>query len=315
MVHVAKEMERQGFDMPLLIGGATTSKAHTAVKIEPQYEHGGGLRAGCLARGRRGLRVCCPRSSSPVSSPGCATSMRRCASSRAAKNQAKNNVSIERARANRTPIDWVEAAITAPTHPGLTVLADIDLAEIVPYIDWTFFFHAWELKGRFPKILDDPEKGEEARKLFADAQAMLRSIVEQKWLRAAAVVGLFPANAVGDDIEVYADDARLELRLTLHNLRKQGKQPAGKYNESLADFIAPKDSGGADYIGGFAVTAGLGIDDKLAEFEADHDDYQQHHAQGAGRPTGRGADRVAAREGAQGAVGLRRRRGARATRS
>ncbi len=153
------------------------------------------------------------------------------------------------------------------------MLDQIDLADVAPYIDWTFFFHAWQLKGRYPKILDDAEKGEEARKLFADAQAMLSRILDEKWLTAKAVVGLFPANAVGDDIEVYSDDSRSTVRTTLHNLRKQGRQPGGKYNECLGDYVAPRDSGVADYIGGFACTAGIGIEDKLKEFEADHDDY------------------------------------------
>ncbi|MES9962645.1 MAG: vitamin B12 dependent-methionine synthase activation domain-containing protein, partial [Candidatus Sedimenticola sp. 20ELBAFRAG] len=160
-----------------------------------------------------------------------------------------------------------------PAQPGITVLDDIELEDIADYIDWTFFFHAWQLKGRFPQILDDTEKGVEARKLFDDAQAMLQQIFDEKWLQAKAVVGLFPANSVGDDIEVYKDDERGEVLTTFHNLRKQGKQPAGRANDCLSDFIAPKDSGIADYIGGFACTAGLGIDEKLAEFEKDHDDY------------------------------------------
>ena len=272
MVHVAKEMKRQGFDIPLLIGGATTSKAHTAVKIEPQYEHG----VVYVADASRAVGVTSNLLSAEIK-PGFLATTRDeyvvVRANRAAKNEAKNNLPIEQARANRTPVDWDSFSITAPAHPGVTVLTDIDLAEVVPYIDWTFLFHAWQLRGRFPRILDDPAKGVEARKLYADARAMLKSIVEEKWLRASAVVGLFPANAVGDDIEVYTDDARSAVRSTLHNLRKQGKQPEGKYNESLADYIAPKDSGVADYIGGFAATAGLGIDEKLAEFAADHDDY------------------------------------------
>jgi 5-methyltetrahydrofolate--homocysteine methyltransferase len=272
MVHVAKEMTRQGFTVPLLIGGATTSKAHTAVKIEPQYGHG----VVYVADASRAVGVASSLLSSQ-SKPGFLEKTRAdyetVRSQRAAKNEAKNNLPIAEARANRRPIDWAAAPVVAPARPGVTVFDDIDLGEVVPYIDWTFFFHAWQLRGRFPKILDDPEKGAEARKLYDDARAMLERIVAEKWLRAAAVVGLFPANAVGDDIEVYTDDSRSQLRMTLHNLRKQGRQPAGKYNESLADYVAPKDSGIADYIGGFAATAGLGIDDKLAEFEADHDDY------------------------------------------
>ena len=272
MVHLAREMTRQGFSIPLMIGGATTSKAHTAVKIEPQYAHG----AVYVADASRAVGVASALLSDEHK-PGFLAELRseyeQVRARRAAKNEAASLIPLAEARANATPIDWSKAAIVAPVHPGITVLDDIDLAQIVPYIDWTFFFHAWQLKGRFPKILDDADKGVEARKLYADATAMLTQIIEHKWLRAAAVVGLFPANAVGDDIEVYTDDAREQVRTTLHNLRKQGKQPSGHYNESLADFIAPKDSGIADWIGGFAATAGIGIDDRLAEFEADHDDY------------------------------------------
>ena len=272
MVHVAKEMTRQGFSIPLMIGGATTSKAHTAVKIEPQYGHG----AIYVADASRAVGVASALLSKEQK-PALLVELReeyeQVRQQRAAKNEAKNNVSLKVAQANRTPIDWSSTGIVAPAVPGITVVDAIDLAEIARYIDWTFFFHAWQLRGRFPKILDDPEKGEEARKLYADAQAMLKNIVDEQWLQARAVVGLFPANAVGDDIEIYTSESRDQVRLTLHNLRKQGKQPAGKYNESLGDYVAPKDSGIADYIGGFAATAGIGIDAKLAEFDADHDDY------------------------------------------
>ena len=273
MVHVAKEMKRQGFTIPLMIGGATTSKAHTAVKIEPQYEHG----AIYVADASRAVGVASTLLSEEQK-PDFLKEVRedyvQVRERRAQKNEAKNNVSIADAQANRTPIDWGATKITVPKQPGITVLNDIDLNQIVPYIDWTFFFHAWQLKGRYPKILDDADKGEEARKLYADATAMLDKVIGEKWLSASAVVGLFPANAVGDDIEIYTDGSRSEIRTTLHNLRKQGKQPPGKYNESLADYIAPKSTTKADYIGGFAATAGIGIDEKLAEFEADHDDYQ-----------------------------------------
>jgi len=272
MVHMAKEMKRQGFSIPLMIGGATTSKAHTAVKIEPEYQHG----VVYVADASRAVGVASALLSDeqkPAFLADTHAEYDEVRARRAAKDEAANLVPIDKARANRTPIDWSKAAITAPAKPGITVLDDIDIEQLVPYIDWTFFFHAWQLKGRFPKILDDAVKGEEARKLYADATAMLQQIIDQKWLRASAVVGLFPANAVGDDIQVFDDDSRTRVRLTLHNLRKQGKQPSGKYNESLGDYIAPKDSGIADYIGGFACTAGIGIDEKLAEFDADHDDY------------------------------------------
>ncbi|MGB5200481.1 MAG: methionine synthase [Sedimenticolaceae bacterium] len=279
MVHVAKEMTRQGFDIPLLIGGATTSKAHTAVKIEPQYSHG----AVYVSDASRAVGVASTLLSKQQKK-GFLDALRNeyaeVRERRAAKNEAKNNVPLAEAQANPTPIDWSTTQITEPARLGVTVLRDIDLAAVAPYIDWTFFFHAWQLKGRFPKILDDPEKGEEARKLYADAQAMLRQIIAERWLRAAAVVGLFPANAVGDDIEIYAPDGaagtdrRRRVRMTLRNLRKQGRQPDGKYNECLADYIAPRDSGIVDFIGGFAATAGLGIEERLAVFEAEHDDYQ-----------------------------------------
>jgi 5-methyltetrahydrofolate--homocysteine methyltransferase len=153
------------------------------------------------------------------------------------------------------------------------VFDDVPLETLIPYIDWTFFFHAWQLRGRFPKILEDTDKGEEARKLYADATSMLEQVIGEGWLKARAVVGIFPANAIGDDVELYMDGSRKQLRSKLHFLRKQGRQPGGRHNDCLADFILPKDAGRPDYIGGFACTAGIGIDAKVAEFEAEHDDY------------------------------------------
>ncbi|WP_456380071.1 methionine synthase [Thiolapillus sp.] len=287
MVHVAKEMKRQGFTIPLMIGGATTSKAHTAVKIEPQYEHG----AVYVADASRAVGVASALLSSDQKTAFLTDLKAEYATvrqSRKKKNEARNLVSIEAARTNPTPIDWPDWQPTRPRAleespkgvklipKGAGVLAvyqDIPLDELIPYIDWTFFFHAWQLRGRFPKILDDPEKGAEARKLFQDAEQMLERIRNEKWLRARAVVGLFPANSAGDDILVYEDAERKQLLTVFHMLRKQGKQPPGKYNECLADFIAPVDSDKADWIGAFACTAGEGIDDKIAEFEKDHDDY------------------------------------------
>ncbi len=272
MVHVAKEMKRQGFTIPLMIGGATTSKAHTAVKIEPEYECG----VVYVPDASRAVGVASALLSDEQK-PGFLADLKeeyeQVRVARAGKQRKQDLVSIGEARANRTPIDWTKAEIVPPRHPGITVFDDIDLHEIVPYIDWTSFFHAWQLKGRYPKILDDPEKGEEARKLYVDAQDMLQQIIDEGWLKARAVVGLFPANSVGDDIEIFADESRSQVRTVLHNLRKQSRQPAGKYNESLADYVAPKETGIPDWIGGFAATAGIGIDDKLAEFSADHDDY------------------------------------------
>lgn len=268
MVHVAKEMQRLGMKQPLMIGGATTSKAHTAVKIDPAYE---------------GAVVYVPDASRAV---GVATSLlseqqsenyltdlqrdyQQVRERRAAKNEAKNLVSISAARQNITPIDWSAYQAVQPQHSGLQVLNDIDLNEVRNYIDWTFFFHAWQLKGRYPKIFDDAEKGVHARKLYDEAQEMMDLIIEQDWLKAKAVVGLFAANSDGDDIIVYKDESRTEQLSRLHFLRKQGKQPAGKYNQCLADYVAP--IGTADYIGGFAATAGIGIDEKIAEFDAAND--------------------------------------------
>lgn len=270
MVHVAKEMTRLDFDIPLMIGGATTSQAHTAVKLEPEYTHG----VVYVPDASRAVGVATSLLSEEQKAAflqEIKTEYEAVRQRRAAKNDAATLVSIEAARSNPTPVDWDEYQPVEPAQPGVTVLDDIDLSGIAEYIDWTFFFHAWQLKGRYPKILEDAEKGEEARKLFADAQAMLRQIIDENWLQAKAVVGLFAANAVGDDIEVFDESG--QLLTTLHNLRKQGKQPAGKYNECLADYIAPKSCGKTDYIGGFAATAGIGIDDKIAEFDADHDDY------------------------------------------
>ncbi len=272
MVHVAKEMHRLGFTVPLLIGGATTSKAHTAVKIEPQYPHpvvyvpdasrAVGVASALLSADQREAYAASIRAE-----------YAEVRARRAGQDETRNLLTLAEARANAVPVDWAAYTPPRPAMPGIHVLDDIPLTALVPYIDWTFFFHAWQLRGRFPKILDDAEKGEEARRLYADAQAMLARIIDEGWLTARAVIGLFPANAVGDDIEIYRDESRREVLLTFHNLRKQGHQPEGHHNDCLADFVAPRDSGKADYLGAFACTAGIGIDAKLAEFEADHDDY------------------------------------------
>jgi len=272
MVHVAKEMQRLNMNQPLLIGGATTSIAHTAVKIEPQYQHpviyvpdasrAVGVASNLLSTDLREAYV------AGVRSEYAAVRERR-----AGRDQTRDLISIAEARANPTPVDWSAFQAIPPARLGVTALDDIPIEALTDYIDWTFFFHTWQLKGRYPQILDDPQKGDEARKLYQDAQAMLQRVIEERWLQAAAVVGIFPANSVGDDILVYRDEERKEVLTTLHNLRKQGRQPEGKYNECLADYVAPRSSSQADYIGGFACTAGLGIDAKLVEFEADHDDY------------------------------------------
>ncbi|MBK7135620.1 MAG: methionine synthase [Rhodocyclales bacterium] len=269
MAHVASEMQRQGFTQPLLIGGATTSRAHTAIKIAPHYA---------------GTTVYVPDASRAVGVVSQLLSEGQSAAYRAevaadyarvreqhAQKKGVQLVTLEAARANR--FKTVDAAPAKPKALGVQVLADYDLAALVPCLDWAPFFQTWDLAGSYPAILDDPKVGETARQVFADGQAMLERIVEEKWLSANGVFGLFPANAVGDDVEIYTDESRQTVRLTWHNLRQQQLRPEGKPNYCLSDFIAPKDSGVADYVGAFAVTAGLGIERKLAEFAAQHDDY------------------------------------------
>ncbi|MEH6577688.1 MAG: methionine synthase [Amphritea sp.] len=274
MVHVAKEMERQGFDIPLMIGGATTSKAHTAVKIDKGYNRDQVVH---VSNASRAVNV----ASSLLSKERKANYIKeiqddyQAVRERFAERQTQaRRVNLDLARANKFSIDWAEYTPPVPAQPGIQVFDDFDLNELVDYIDWTPFFHTWELAGRYPRILNDEIIGEEATKLFADAQAMLKNIVEQKLLKAKAVIGLFPANSINhDDIELYTDDSRSEVLTTLHHLRQQVEKTDGKANMCLADFIAPKESGKQDYFGAFAVTAGIDTDKLVAEYEADHDDY------------------------------------------
>lgn len=272
MVHVAKEMQRQGFSIPLLIGGATTSKVHTAVKIAPHYDHP----VIHVNDASRSVPVVSSLLSEDGKEPLVASVNKEYEQLRELNKNAHSQnkfLSIAEARRNKLAIDWKTSVLTRPAFTGNKQFTDFDLNRIVPYIDWTPFFHSWEMKGSYPKILNDAERGVEATKLFNDAQDMLKKIISEKWLRANAVVGMYPANSVGDDIEVYTDDTRTVVKTTLHTLRQQSKKPGVQPNLALADFIAPKETGCADYIGGFAVTAGIGIDVKVAEFERNHDDY------------------------------------------
>ncbi len=272
MTHIAKEMQRLGMSTPVMIGGATTSKAHTAVKIANNCDHpivwvkdasrAVGVAQSLISPELRGKFV-----------DKLQADYQRVREGFAARQKEASSVSLSEARANKTSIDWSSGVASTPNTLGVQVFEGYPLAEIVEYIDWTPFFHAWELKGRYPNILDDATKGEEARKVFADAQVMLKQIIEQAWLKANAIVGLFPANAVGDDVEIYEDESRQNRLETFHFLRVQKQQPKGKANRSLSDFIAPKESGQPDHMGFFALTTGLGIDKKLSEFEAAHDDY------------------------------------------
>nr|WP_246589600.1 methionine synthase [Marinobacterium ramblicola] len=274
MVHVAKEMQRQGFDIPLMIGGATTSKAHTAVKIEPNYKNNQVVH---VTNASRSVGVASNLLSKERHDTFCAeikADYQAVRERHAARQNDQRRVTLEAARENRFKIDWDSYTPPQPIQPGIHVFDDYDLEELSHYIDWTPFFQSWELAGRFPRILDDEIVGEEARKLYADAKAMLADIIANKKLKARAVIGLFPANSVGhDDIELYTDDSRGKRLMRLHHLRQQMQKVNDKANLCLTDFVAPKESGKEDWIGAFAVTAGIGIDEIVAQYEADHDDY------------------------------------------
>ncbi|MBS0512414.1 MAG: methionine synthase [Proteobacteria bacterium] len=270
MAHVAAEMKRQGFEVPLLIGGATTSRNHTAIKIAPHYDQP----VVYVPDASRAVGVVTALLSEEQSAAFKAEVAADYEKIRAlhANKKGVQLVSVEAARANAFRI----APDYRPPKPNvLGVQAiDVELDELVSYIDWGPFFQTWDLAGRFPAILDDAVVGETARNVFADGQAMLQQIVAEEWLQAKAVFGLFPANAVGDDIEVYTGEDRKHLAMVWHGLRQQHERPAGKPHWCLTDFVATRDSGVPDWIGAFAVTAGLGIETKLAEFEAAHDDYR-----------------------------------------
>jgi 5-methyltetrahydrofolate--homocysteine methyltransferase len=272
MAHVAAEMKRQGYTLPLLIGGATTSRAHTAVKIDPNYDHP----VVYVKDASRAVGVAQALSEKGTRDAFAAKiheEYEQVREQHAARQIKIRWLTLEQARDNASPVVWKGYTPPAPKKPGIHVFRDYPLEEIREYIDWTPFFHTWEMKGSYPKIFHDEAKGEEARKLYNDAQAMLDILIKEKWLHANAVVGLFPANRVGDDVEVYEDDDRTKVRAVLHFLRQQTEKPRGNPNHCLADYVAPRDSGLKDWIGGFAVTAGLGTDEKAKEFEAEHNDY------------------------------------------
>ncbi len=273
MVHVAREMERTGFSLPLLIGGATTSRVHTAVKIAPNYS---GPTIHVLDASRSVPVV--NNLVTPEAKDGFVHEMRaeyeRMRANHQKKSDDKQLLSIEAARANRLKVEWQAGSIVAPKQAGIQVLDKFSLAKIRKFIDWTPFFLSWELRGRYPAIFDNSDYGAEARKLFDDANKMLDMIVADELLQASAVIGLFPANSVGcDDIEIYADEECAQALTTIHSLRQQGKKVTGVPNLALADFVAPRDSGLQDYIGAFALTTGIGIESLLARYERQHDDY------------------------------------------
>ncbi len=274
MAHVAKEMERQGFTIPLMIGGATTSRVHTAVKIEPNYPSGATV---YVTDASRAVGVCSNLLSGTLRDEYIAGIKVDYAHAREQHTNKKGkaaHVTLSEARTHGLHIDWKNYIPPKPCLTGVHKFEAYPLEKIAEYIDWSPFFQAWELSGRHPKILRDNVVGNEARKLFADAQAMLKQIIKEKWLTANAVFGLFPANTVNsDDIEIYSDEARKKVVMTWHNLRQQTKKPGNIPNYCLADYIAPKKSGVGDYIGAFAVTTGIGINARVAEFEKKHDDY------------------------------------------
>ena len=269
---VAAEMKRAGFTVPLLIGGATTSRVHTAVKIAPNYDHP----VVHVVDASRAVGVAGALASDTRRDPFVAGIEREYADIRDAhrgRDRGGRRHALRRAREARLSIDWASEEPAKPSFLGLKAFDSYDLGDLVDRIDWTPFFRAWELAGAFPRILDDPKVGRAARDLHDDARAMLERIVAERWLTARGVIGFFPANAVGDDVEVYADESRGAARARFHFLRQQMIRNTGRANLSLADFVAPRETGVADYLGGFAVTAGIGIEAKLAEFEAARDDY------------------------------------------
>ncbi len=271
MVHVARELKREKLKIPIILGGATTSEIHTAVKIEPEYQHGVihvkdaskavGVVANLLSDENRGAFLEGVKAKY--------IGMR----STYDKKADHAYISLTEARRNKLRIDWKNFTPAKPQMTGSKVFYDYPLDELVPYIDWTFFFHAWKLGGKYPLIFKDPVKGVEARKLFDDAQKLLADILEKKMLIARGIIGLYPCNSVGDDIEVYADEQRSRVLAMFRFLRNQQKKEDNAPNLCLSDFVAPRDSGVVDYIGGFAVTAGLGVEEWASVFEQDLDDY------------------------------------------
>jgi 5-methyltetrahydrofolate--homocysteine methyltransferase len=270
MVHVAREMERQGFKLPLLIGGATTSRAHTAVKIAPHYSEP-------VVHVLDASRAV-PVTTSLLSDEGKDAFVVQHRADYEAIRKAhaaprQTLIPLATARQRRTPIKWRAEDIPVPEFTGVRVLENFPLATLREYIDWSPFFHTWGMKGIYPRILDDERQGAEARKLFAEANVLLDGIVKNKWIEARGVYGFFPANAVGDDVELYKDGARREVAERFHFLRQQANREGGEPSRSLADFVAPKETGLADYIGAFAVTSGIGLRELCDRFRADNDDY------------------------------------------
>src|SRR5271165_6860038 len=270
MVHVAREMERQGFKLPLLIGGATTSRRHTAVKIAPHYSEP-------VVHVLDASRAV-PVTTSLLSEDGKAAfvAQHRADYEKLRRTHAAPSqklVSLETARKRRTPIEWRAEDLAIPSFTGIRALDNFPLATLRDFIDWSPYFHTWGMKGIYPRILEDERQGAEARKIFDDGKALLDRIIEENLITARGVYGFFPANAVGDDVELYTDNTRAKVLTRFHFLRQQANREGSEPCRSLADFIAPKETGLTDYIGGFAVTSGIGLRDLCYRFRAEHDDY------------------------------------------
>ena len=272
MVRVAAEMERTGFEVPLLIGGATTSRLHTSLRIDPAY-HGPVVHVGDASRASGVISSLLSNTQRDGFLEALRTDYARVVESHARATVERDRVSIEVARANRLDATFDDTTVTEPTFVGTRVFDDYDVAELVPYIDWTPFFRTWGIRSKFPEVLTDPEFADAARPLYDDALAMLDKIVADKWFRPKAVVGFWPAHADGDDIVVYADETRTVERARLLGIRQQATKTDGRANLSLSDYVAPADSEVADWIGGFVVTAGPEEIEIAERFEADNDDY------------------------------------------
>jgi 5-methyltetrahydrofolate--homocysteine methyltransferase len=273
MNHVAKEMQRLSFSIPLLIGGATTSRAHTAIKIEPFYHNGATVHVLDASRAVGVASQLLSDTTKDVFIKNTREEYDLLRHRHKNKKSANEFISLEAARVNKIKIDWQHYTPPRPHFLGTKTFTHYPLTELIPFIDWTPFFHTWELAGRYPAILEDEIIGESATQLFKDAQAMLHQICKSQWISANAVIGFFPANSVGDDIEIYTDDTRKQVRATFRMLRQQTLKSNGKPNLCLSDFIAPKSSGLHDYMGCFAVTAGIGLDTLTHQFELKNDEY------------------------------------------
>ena len=273
MAHVAAEMEREGFDIPLLIGGATTSRVHTAVKIHPKYARGQTVYVNDASRAVGVVGALLSPDSRASYIESVRAEYRKVADAHARGEAEKSRLPLAKARANAHKIDWASYAPPKPSFLGVRVYENWDLAELARYIDWTPFFQTWELKGRYPAILEDEKQGAAARQLFDDAQAMLKRIIDEKWFAPKAVLGFWPAARVDDDIRLFADDTRRQSLETFFTLRQQLGKRDGRPNVALADFVAPLDSGKPDYVGAFVTTTGIEEDAIAKRFERANDDY------------------------------------------